>query len=184
LSAWGTACVGIAFAAAAGAAGPSEWKVDKASSSVQFSAVQEGSKFTGSFRDFTAAISFDPANPAQGSVVGTVKTASVDTHDGDRDSQLPDPDWFSSQQYPEARFESKSIAKADDGGYVAKGELTLKGKTHPIDLHFTFEPQGGTAAFAGTMTINRFDYSVGEGFSDPSFVGQDVDVTISLKLTK
>ncbi len=35
--------------------------------------------------------------------------------------------------------------------------------------------------FDGKMTINRFDYNVGEGFSDPSFVGQDVDVEVSLK---
>lgn len=179
------ACAGIAFATGAAAAGASQWNADHASSSVKFTAVQEGSKFTGTFGKFSAQISFDPAHPAQGSIVGVVETASVNTRDSDRDSQLPDPDWFDAKQFPEARFESKSIKAADGGGYVADGELTLKGKTKPAQLHFTFKTMGpDKAMFDGKMTVNRFDYNVGEGFADPSFVGQDVDVAIMLSLSK
>ncbi|HEX5420400.1 MAG TPA: YceI family protein [Gammaproteobacteria bacterium] len=178
------ACTGIAFAGSA-IAGTSEWNVVKDSSSVKFTGTQEGSQFTGVFPDFTAKIAFDPAHPAQGHIVGDVKTATVNTQDSDRDSQLPDADWLNSQQYPQAHFESKSISKGSDGNYVADGSLTLKGMTKPAKLTFTFKTAGASGAkFDGKLTINRFDYNVGQSVSDPNFVGQNVDVAISLDLKK
>ncbi|HEU4620539.1 MAG TPA: YceI family protein [Gammaproteobacteria bacterium] len=180
-----TACAGIAFAGAAAAAGAASWNVAKDQSSVKFSAVQQGSKFTGLFQDWSAEISFDPANPGDGKIVGVVKTASVNTHDTDRDSTLPDRDWFAADQFPEARFESQSISKAADGkGYVAKGQLTLKGKTNPAELAFTFDEASGGATLHGTMTVDRLAYNVGEGYTDPSWVSQNVDVDVTLALKK
>ena len=41
---------------------------------------------------------------------------------------------------------------------------------------------GGSAQFAGTMKINRFDFNVGEGWNDTSWVSQDVAVEIKLDL--
>jgi polyisoprenoid-binding protein YceI len=179
------ACACLAFAGGAAGAAATAWKVAKDQSSVKFSAVQQGSKFTGMFQDWDAEVSFDPADPAQGKIVGVVRTASVNTRDTDRDSTLPDRDWFASDEFPEARFESQSIAKAADGkGFVAKGQLTLKGKTKPAELDFTFAEASGTATLQGTMTVNRFDYNVGEGYTDTSWVSQDVDVDVTLALTK
>lgn len=179
-----TALGGIACATAA-SAGDQEWRLVRDQSSVTFSALQQGSRFTGLFQDFSAEVMFDPEHPAQGKIVGVVRTASVNTRDTDRDSTLPDRDWFDSSQYPEARFESESISKAPNGeGYVANGQLTLKGKTKPAKLDFTFdEADPSTATLHGTMTIDRFDYNVGEGYNDTSWVSQDVDVEVDLKLT-
>lgn len=172
-------CAGLtAFGASAG-----EWKVAEDSSTVKFTFIQQGSRYDGRFEDFDATIDFDPANPASGSIVGVVKTASVSTRDFDRDATLQDPDWFDSENNPEARFESESIEKTADG-FVANGQLTLKGKTNPAALTFTWEPSGSTAHFAGKMTVNRFDYNVGEGWNDTSFVGQDVEVEVDLELTQ
>lgn len=170
---------GLTFACAVSA---SEWQVAEGMGSVGFSAVQQGTRFTGRFEDFTASIDIDPAAVEKGSIVGTVETSSVNTRDHDRDATLTDPDWFDTANYPEARFESHSIEKQDDGSYVAAGELTLKGKSNPIELKFTFDAAGDTAKFMGKMTINRFDFNVGEGWSDTSWVGQNVDVQIDLSL--
>ena len=46
------------------------------------------------------------------------------------DASLLDKDWFNAKQYPEAKFESQKIEKTADG-YVANGNLTLKGTTKP-----------------------------------------------------
>jgi polyisoprenoid-binding protein YceI len=98
---------------------------------------------------------------------------------------LTDSDWFNTREFPEARFESQSIEKTADGQFVATGELTLKGKTNPAELEFTFDASDPAAAkFHGTMTINRFDYNVGEGWSDTSWIGQDVAVEVDLSLTQ
>lgn len=179
------ATLGAAFLtlAAAGAAA-ADWHVDKQHSSVGFSATQQGSSFEGRFADFDAKIDFDPSAPMKGKIVGTVKTASVDTHDGDRDSQLPESDWFDSADHPEARYESTSIKKLSDGSYEADGKLTLKGTTKPVQLKFTFKTMNGgkAAKFDGKMTVNRLDFNVGTDYADPSFVGTSVAVQIMLDL--
>jgi len=173
------AAAALAFSAGALAA---PWTVVPETSSVGFVGTQQGTKFNGRFQTFTAQISLDPADPTKGSIAGTVKLDSVNTRDSDRDASLLDKDWFNAKQYPEAKFESQKIEKAADGSYVANGNLTLKGTTKPIALKFTLQGSGATAKFAGTLTINRFDFNVGEGWNDTSWVAQDVAVDIKLDL--
>ncbi len=169
----------------AGSAIAADWNVDEATSTVTFVGVQQGTKFTGRFETFDATISFDPASPDAGSIVGIVQTESVNTRDHDRDAALIDGDWFDSREYPESVFESESIVELDDGTYDAVGELTLRGRTRPLTLHFSFTDAGdGTAQFAGEFSINRFNYGVGAGWNDTSWVGEDVDVSINLNLTQ
>jgi polyisoprenoid-binding protein YceI len=173
------AAAGLAFSIGALAA---PWTVVPETSSVGFVGTQQGTKFNGRFQTFTAQINLDPADPTKGSIVGTVQLASVNTRDSDRDASLLDKDWFNAKEFPEAKFESQKIEKAADGSYVANGQLTLKGTTKPIALKFTLDGSGAAAKFAGTMSINRFDFNVGEGWNDTSWVAQDVAIDVKLDL--
>ena len=49
-------------------------------------------------------------------------------------------------------------------------------------MKFTFAPSGGAGQFAGTIVVNRFDFNVGEGWNDTSWVSQDVTVDVKLDL--
>ena len=167
-----------------GAAQAGGWNVAMDSSSVGFSAEQQGGKFNGKFEHFTAMISFDPASPAAGSIVGTVETESVDTRDYDRDASLMEPDWFDVDKFPQAKFESQSIEAMGDGMFVAHGNLTLKGKTKPVDLSFSFKQNGNSASFDGKIAIDRFEFNVGQGWNDTYMVGKDVEVAIKLALSR
>jgi polyisoprenoid-binding protein YceI len=181
------AAAGIALAGGALAA---EWNVVPETSSVGFIGSQQGTRFNGRFQTFAAQIDFDPGSAANGKIVGTVQVDSVNTRDHDRDASLLDKDWFNAKEFPEARFESQSIASAGDGSYEAAGQLTLKGQTKPATLKFTFSPAetssaaAGAAQFAGTMMVNRFDFNVGEGWNDTSWVGQDVTIEVKLDLKR
>jgi len=170
---------GLAFSAGA-FAGP--WTVVPETSSVAFVGTQQGTKFNGRFQMFSAELSFDLADPTKGSIVGTVQVDSVNTRDHDRDASLLDKDWFNAKEFPQAKFESQKIEKAADGSYVANGQLTLKGQTKPIALKFTLTSSGAAAQFAGSMAINRFDFNVGEGWNDTSWVAQEVAVEVKLDL--
>jgi polyisoprenoid-binding protein YceI len=160
------------------------WQVASDTSSVGFVAEQQGGKFNGKFKTFTAMIEFDPASPASGKIVGTVTTESVDTRDYDRDASLLEADWFDTAKYPEARFESNSIEATDDGMFVAHGDLMLKGTTKPVDLMFSFDESGDSATFDGKMMVNRFDFNVGQGWNDTYMVGKDVEVQVRLDLKR
>ena len=173
------AAAGLAFCAGAFAA---PWTVVPETSSVAFIGTQQGTKFNGRFQTFTAQVNLDVADPTKGSIVGTVQVDSVNTRDHDRDASLLDKDWFNAKEFPEAKFESQKIEKAADGSYVANGQLTLKGQTKPIALKFTLTGSGAAAQFAGSMSINRFDFNVGEGWNDTSWVAQEVAVDVKLDL--
>ena len=160
-----------------------EWQTE-ATSKLGFSFTQQGTKYSGRFENFTAAIDIDPSNVEAGSIVGTVQTDSVNTRDYDRDATLSDSDWFDSGNYPEAVFESNAITANDEGGYSASGTLTLKGTSKPATMNFTFEAGDTSAVFAATMRVNRFDFNVGAGWNDTSWVGQYVEVDIELDLTQ
>ena len=175
------AVAGLAFSVGVLAA---PWTVVPETSSVGFVGSQQGTKFNGRFQTFTAEVDLDAADPTKGSIVGTVQLDSVNTRDHDRDASLLDKDGFNAKEFPEAKFESQSIEKAADGSYVANGQLTLKGTTKPIAMKFTLMGAGNTAQFAGSMTINRFDFNVGEGWNDTSWVAQDVAVDVKLDLKK
>lgn len=172
----------------AGGAFAAEWSVVPETSSVGFTGSQQGTRFNGRFQTFSAKIDFEPGSPAAGSIVGTVQLDSVNTRDHDRDASLLDKDWFDVAQFPEAKFESKAIAATADG-FEATGDLTLKGVTKPSTLKFTFVPsetsgQTGSAQFAGQLVVNRFDFNVGEGWNDTSWVGENVTVDIKLDLKR
>lgn len=162
-----------------------EWSVNKETSSVGFVGEQQGTRFNGRFETFDATIAFDPDAPAEGRITGSVATDSVNTRDHDRDAALTDRDWFDSANYAEATFESESIEKLDDGSFRADGQLTLKGTAKPAALTFTFDTtSGANASFDGKMMINRFDFNVGEGWNDTSWVGQNVEVAVKLDLSQ
>jgi polyisoprenoid-binding protein YceI len=175
------AAAGLAFGVSALAA---PWTVVPETSSVAFVGTQQGTKFNGRFQTFTAEVDLDAADPTKGKIVGTVQLDSVNTRDSDRDASLLDKDWFNAKEFPQAKFESQKIEKAADGSYVANGQLTLKGATKPIAMKFTLTGSGATAQFAGSMSINRFDFNVGEGWNDTSWVAQDVAVDVKLDLKK
>jgi polyisoprenoid-binding protein YceI len=179
------AALGLSFSISALAA---DWNVVPETSTVGFTALQQGTKFNGRFSKFTAKIALDAADPTKGSISGTVDVASVNTRDPDRDSQLADKDWFNAKEFPEAKFESQKIEPGADGSYAASGQLTIKGQTKPATLNFKLMPAAtsagapNSAQFTGTMAVNRFDFNVGEGWNDTSWVGQDITVEIKLDL--
>jgi polyisoprenoid-binding protein YceI len=163
-----------------------EWAVVADASRVAMSVDKQGTWFGGSFKTFTAAIDFDPAAPAAGSIVGTVQTPSFETEDSQNHTYVVG--YLEVEAHPEARFVSQSIEPAADG-YRAVGELTLKGTTHPVALDFTFtHPDasgvaGPKAWLQGRMTVNRFDFDIASDV-DTSWAGRDVIVLVELELSR
>ena len=161
-----------------------DWSVLPGSSSVTMYATKQGAWFDGTFADFTAAIAFDPAEPAAGNITGTVQTDSIDTGDEQNDAYVLR--YLEVEQYPEAHFVSTAIRKGADA-YEAEGELTLLGLTKPVMLYFTFEIPGAGSApasrarFVGQMTIDRFDFGIASDI-DTTQAGRHVVVQIELDL--
>ncbi len=90
------------------------WTVDPAHSRVGFAVKHLGiATVRGVFRDFEGTLEIGE-DLASAKAYGTVKTASVDTSESDRDKHLLSADFFDVEQYPEIRFESTKIEAIDD----------------------------------------------------------------------
>ena len=169
------------------------YKLDPPHSSVGF-AVRHLTVSTvrGQFTEFTGDFNVDEKDLTKSSFEVHIKTASINTQNDRRDNHLRSADFFDAANNPEIIFKSKRIEKKGDG-YVAVGDLTIRGVTHEVALPFTLvgpiKGPDGLPRFgveAGT-TINRQDYGVswnrtldGGGL----FVSDEVKIEINGELFK
>lgn len=66
---------------------------------------------TGSFRDFSGAINYDPKDISKSSVNFTAKVTSIDTGVAPRDNHLRSADFFEVEKYPEMTFKTTKVEK-------------------------------------------------------------------------
>lgn len=144
----------------------SDWAIDKAHSQVGFEVDHMViTTVDGHFGDYDVKLSFDPNDPSAFSVEAVIKIASINTENQKRDDHLRSADFFDAESHPEMVFKSNTLVKKDDG-YVAKGFLTIRGVTKPLDLPFTVkgpvkDPWGNTRiGVNATAEINRQDFGV------------------------
>ena len=83
--------------------------IDKHHSNMGFLIRHLFTKVPGRFTDFSGQISFDEANPEQSTVEVTIKTASVNTDNDERDKDLRSPNFFDVEKFPQITFRSKSV---------------------------------------------------------------------------
>lgn len=153
------------------------------SSTLGFTGSFQGASFDGSFRQWHATISYDPAQLAQSKFDVDVTMASVAVSDKDQQSALPGKDFFDVTQYPTAHFVTTGFRQVG-GKVIADGQLTLRGVTRPVSLAVDFRPQGRSATLDVAGTLKRLDFGVGGGdYADTSVIGADVKVHAHLVLT-
>ncbi|HJU40405.1 MAG TPA: YceI family protein [Tahibacter sp.] len=173
----------LVLALAAVGAQARDWTVDAAGSTLGFSGMYQGEKFTGKFGKFDAAIQFDPADLASSKFDVTIDVTSAKTGNGDYDEQIKAPEFFDYAKFPKARFVTTAFREGDNG-LVADGTLTIRDKAKPVQLKVTFKPSGNGATLDVETTLKRLDFDVGTGdWADTSVIGNDVPVTAHLVLT-
>jgi len=133
-------------------------------------------KQKGEFKDFDAAIVFDPSNEFNTSVTLNISANSINTNHNFRDKHLRSPDFLDVVSYPSIRFESKEVIK-DNNQLKISGLLTLHGTTKLIEVPFqttdlvTDWEGRHRVGFTGSVSINRKDFGVlGGNEFNPRFV--------------
>ena len=110
------------------------WTIDPVHSKVGFAVKHMGvATVRGEFREFEGTIEMgDELETSR--AYGTVKAASVDTNQEQRDEHLRSGDFFDAAAHPELRFESTHIEALDEDRLRIVGELTLNGVTRELEL--------------------------------------------------
>jgi len=119
----------------------------------------------GNFTDFGGEIMFDEEDMTKSSANVTIKTASIDTDNEDRDNHLRSADFFNAEKFPEITFAGTSVEKKGDD-YILHGELTMHGVTKKIAIPFEFlgkvTAMGGkeVIGFEGRTELSRAEYGM------------------------
>lgn len=120
-------------------------------------------KVRGNFADFDSTIVVDGENSH---ATATIKTASIDTGNADRDGHVKGEDFFDVEKFPKMTFTSTSFDVDENGNGTVTGDLTIKGTTKPVTLDVETEgvaedPFGNTRlGFEATTKINRLDFGI------------------------
>ncbi len=146
--------------------GADEFVIDPVHSSIEFSVRHMMvTNVRGRFREFSGTIFYDEKDITKSSVRVTIKTASIDTGNADRDNHLRSPDFFDAAKYPEITFASTRIEKRG-AEYVCIGTLTIRGVSREVAIPFRIlgvvrDQRGNTRlGVEAGLTINRLDYGV------------------------
>ena len=170
--------------------GTRTYKIDKAHSEATFQVRHLVTKIRGRFTEFEGAIEYNEGNPEQSSVNFTIRAASIDTAEPDRDTHLRSADFFDVDKFPTIDFHSKRITRRDGDEFDVVGDLTIHGITKELVLPVAHmgkatDPWGGQrVGFEAETTLNRKDFALNwnavleaGGF----LVGDEVKVSIDVQ---
>ena len=134
----------------------SNWKVKTEEASVKFTS----GKINGSFKGLKADIVFDKEHPEQAKISASIETPTIATGFFLKNSHAKDA--LGTDKYPTIKFVSTSVAK-NGNGYVAKGNLTMKGVTKPAIINFTFDEK----VFKGSMKVIPKEFGIDRSGTPP-----------------
>ncbi|RKW71347.1 YceI family protein [Galactobacter caseinivorans] len=144
---------------------PGTWNLDPSHTQVAFVVRHAGiSKVRGTFTDVEGALTVGESVEDSALNVA-VETASIDTRNQGRDEHLRTGDFFQADEFPNLTFTSVTATGAGED-WVLKGDLTIKGITHQVELEVEYngtatDPFGmHRAGFSAQTTINRKDWGL------------------------
>jgi len=173
----------------------SNWQIDPAHSSAQFSVRHMAiSTVRGAFSKVTGSVVLDDKDVSKSTVEVTIDANSVDTRVPDRDNDLRSEKFFDVAHYPSITFKSRKVEQLAPGKLKVTGDLTIRGTTKEVVLDVEGptapikDPWGNTRTAANATTkINRQDFGVKWNATLDNggvVVGDDVSIVIDVELVK
>src|SRR5712692_5243661 len=143
------------------------WKFDPYHTQVEFSAKHLGMMTVrGHFAEVTATGNLDPEHPERSTVEATINTASIRTHNEQRDNDLRSSNFLEIDKFPTMTFKSTKIEHVGGDRYRVTGDLTIKGTSKPVTLNalkygeFNDPRMGHRIGYAAETQINRRDFGM------------------------
>jgi polyisoprenoid-binding protein YceI len=157
------------------------WTVDTANAKVGFSVKGPFGTVNGTFSGLEAVIQFDPNNLAGCSIRASINAKTVNSGIGMRNHHLQSEEqYLNTDKYPRITYKSSKIEKTG-AGYKATGELTIKDVSKPVEIPFTFAPNGNAGVFKGSFTFKREDFNIGKSGGS---IGDVITITLDVPVKK
>ena len=169
------------------------WQFDPYHTQVEFSAKHLGMMTVrGHFPDVTATGFIDPDHPEASSVDITIQTASIRTHNPQRDNDLRTSNFLEVDKYPTITFKSTKIEADGQDHYKLTGDLTIKGNTRPVTLavvnygEFNDPMMGHRIGYGAETQITRKDFGLNVDMllDGRLVIGNEIQITIQGELVE
>ncbi len=178
------------------------YTLDKTHASLIFRVDHLGfSNYTARFKNFDAALYFNPANPTKSNVTATVDVSSLETDFPNTkkinfNKMLQSANWLGAAQFPKIKFISKEIKITGKNSADIIGELSLHGITHPLTLNATFnggytshpmDPSSARIGFSAKGSLNRSDFGIAFGIPATGTkmgVSDKIEIILEVEFTK
>lgn len=123
-------------------------------------------KVRGAFTDVTGSGRLDAEDPANSSFEVTIRAASIDTNNADRDAHLRSNDFLDMDNHPTITFASTDVEPRGSDRFAVTGDLSIRGTTEPISFEVELtgpatDPFGNQRiGLEGRTEVNRKDWGV------------------------
>ena len=105
------------------------WSADPVHSDIGFSIDYMSGTFSGTFSKFDVQV-------GDGTLRGSAEVSSIQVKDPNLEAHLQSPEFFDAERHPTLTFESHEVQR-DGDSLTVDGEITIKGRTQPIELRGT-----------------------------------------------
>jgi polyisoprenoid-binding protein YceI len=168
-----------------------KWVVDVVHSQIDFGIRHLVGRVRGTFDRWYAVIETKEGNWKLGRVKVSVQTASLNTGNAYRDTDLRSDRFFAVERYPKMTFEGTSLAVGDSTIDI-KGILTIKGHPKPVTLSGQYrgiakDREGHERiAFEAGGAVDRRDFGItwNENVAGKELIGNTVDFTILIEAVR
>jgi polyisoprenoid-binding protein YceI len=150
-------------------------------SAITFKIKNMGIATSGSFTGLTATIIFDKDHLPASSIEAVVNAKTVNSDNTLRDNHLKGEEYFDVEKYPEIKLKSVSFTRKNNDNFIGTFNLTIKDKTKPVKILFSYIENNTGSIFKGSFDINRLDFGVG---SKSMVLANEATVFIEVETTK
>ncbi len=184
-AAWRQAVIGALAAALAlfpGLAVAMEWALVPERSRIGFEYLRNGAPATGNFARFRGEGVFRSASPEAATLELRIESASIDLQDNLASAFATSAEWFDSTSHPIVTYRLIALKPLGGERFLANGDLTIRGRTRPIQTEIILTVDGAEARAEGVLELDRRDFGLGVGPS-ALFVEIGREVAVRFDLT-
>lgn len=128
---------------------------------IKFNIRNLGLTVEGVFDSFTTTVEYDKKQPSNSRFSAKIQVSSINTGINKRDNHLKEEGYFNMEKFPTITFQSTKVSAPSPGQLLVKGNITIKGKTNPIELKVDVKEAGDKNQFSITGQLDRKDFGVG-----------------------
>jgi polyisoprenoid-binding protein YceI len=157
------------------------WEIDPEDSKVIFKYTYSDTPYQGEFRNVQATFEIDPLSPSECQIDVIIPIEDLYVGDEETKSYMFDIELFDVDQFPTATFVGDQCELTGVNTFVAKGMLTIRDQTMPIDFPFELGIDGMRFNLTSEVTVQRLDFGVGQGyFANTSAIPNEIVVEVDV----